>query len=129
MEANAAESRLTAQAGNPLLGQIHEFIQTDQPAPLDPLGLAARALRGRVVQIAVTALAAAVLFAVLAWFAIVPLFQSTAAVRVLPPALVKGRIGDHYLLDGATAPAGAAPPPAPAGDGVPGLDYLNAGDG
>jgi ferredoxin-type protein NapG len=54
---------------------------------------------------------------------------AVAAVRVLPPALVKGRIGDHYLLGGETAPGGAAPAPAPAEDRVPGLDYLNAGDG
>lgn len=84
MSAMTAESRLSAQAGNPLLGQIREFIQTEEPPPLDPLGLAARAVRGRVPHIAFLVLAAAVLFAALAWYAIVPLFQSTAAVRVLP---------------------------------------------
>ena len=44
MPAMTAESRLSVQAGNPLLGQIREFIQTEEPPPLDPLGLAARAV-------------------------------------------------------------------------------------
>ncbi len=46
-----------------------------------------------------------------------------AAIRVVPPDLVKGRIGDHYLLGDETGPGAL---PAEAGsDGVPGLDYLN----
>lgn len=58
-----------------------------------------------------------------------------AAVRIVQPALVQGRIGAHYRLgwkeevapgDAPTprAPAPAAVPPP----SVPGLDYLNSGD-
>ena len=67
-----------------------------------------------------------------------------AAIRVLDPALVQGRIGAHYRLgwkhesgtapaEGATAPAAAdsaplAAPPPPPRDTLPGaLDYLNRG--
>jgi uncharacterized protein involved in exopolysaccharide biosynthesis len=84
VEAVSAESRLPTQVGNPLLGQIREFIQESEPAPLNPLNLIARGLRGRIGQIGIAIPVAAVMFAVLAWFAITPLFQSTAAVRVLP---------------------------------------------
>jgi uncharacterized protein involved in exopolysaccharide biosynthesis len=84
VEATNAESRLSTQVGNPMLGHIRDFIQTDEPAPVDPLGLVGRALRGRVKKISITLLATAAVFAVLAWSAIVPVFQSTAAVRVLP---------------------------------------------
>ncbi len=54
-----------------------------------------------------------------------------AAIRVVPPALVRGRIGDHYLLDDGTGSGdgGAAPFPGRDDGAVPGLDYLNAGDG
>ena len=84
MEPIPAESRLSPQVGNPLLGQIRDFIQDDEPAPLDPLNMVARGLRGRVWQIGVAVLVSAVMLAMLAWFAIAPVFQSTAAVRVLP---------------------------------------------
>lgn len=57
-----------------------------------------------------------------------------AAIFVLPHALAKGRIGQHYRLGWThdaqvtetfeQGPAPAAPPPAEA----PGLDYLNSGD-
>jgi ferredoxin-type protein NapG len=46
-----------------------------------------------------------------------------AAIRVVPPDLVKGRIGDHYRLGDETGPG--APRPKPRDDAVPGLDYLN----
>jgi uncharacterized protein involved in exopolysaccharide biosynthesis len=84
VEAISIESKLPTQAGNPLLGQIREFIQESEPEPLNPLSLIARGLRGRTGQIGIAILVAAAMFAVLAWFAITPLFQSTAAVRVLP---------------------------------------------
>jgi len=53
-----------------------------------------------------------------------------AAIRVVDPKLVQGRIGAHYRLSGkdqpAAAPAISAPPPSP----VPSpLDYLNRGSG
>ena len=57
-----------------------------------------------------------------------------AAVRIVQPALVQGRIGEHYRMewkpqDGASAtlppaPAEAPPPKAPATP--PGLDYFNS---
>jgi ferredoxin-type protein NapG len=56
-----------------------------------------------------------------------------AAIRVLPPSLVQGKIGEHYRLGWTSqspitqhfvpqAPAPARPPPE-----TPGLDYLNEG--
>jgi uncharacterized protein involved in exopolysaccharide biosynthesis/Mrp family chromosome partitioning ATPase len=79
-----AQPRTATQVGNPLLGQIHEFIQGNEPAPMDPFGMVMRAMRGRIGRIAVLAFATAVLCALLAWVAIAPLYQSTAAVRILP---------------------------------------------
>ena len=84
MEEIQAQTRTLAQVGNPLLGQIHDFIQSDEPAPMDPLGLVTRAVRGRVRHIGILAMATAALFALLAWVVIDPLYQSTAAVRILP---------------------------------------------
>lgn len=55
-----------------------------------------------------------------------------AAIRVVPPELVKGRIGDHYLLGDEVGDGGSRGFPAERGDGsgdVPGLDYLNEGGG
>ena len=49
---------------------------------------------------------------------------------MLPPELVQGKIGDHYLLSNdATDEADDGSPGFPAGDddGVPGLEYLNEG--
>lgn len=65
---------------------------------------------------------------------------ATAAIRIVPPALVQGRIGDHYRMEWnpeisqeaapAPEPAPAKPAPAPrtpaAPDRAPGLDYFNA---
>ena len=84
MEAIQTQSRTSTQVGNPLLGQIHDFIQTDEPAPMDPLGMVTRAIRGRVKHIAILAFAVAAIFGFLAWAFIDPLYQSTAAVRILP---------------------------------------------
>jgi ferredoxin-type protein NapG len=60
-----------------------------------------------------------------------------AAIRVLDPALVQGKIGEHYRLGWthepgpllAPEPSGSAPvAPAPRADTLPGaLDYLNRG--
>lgn len=72
------------QVGNPLLGQIRDFIDSDEPTPLDPLGIVVRALRGRLFEIGLAALAIAVLLALLAWLAIDPRYQSTGIVRILP---------------------------------------------
>ena len=65
------------QVGNPLLGQIRDFIDSDEPTPLDPLGIVARAIRGRLFEIAAAAFAIAVLLALLTWLAIDPRYQST----------------------------------------------------
>ena len=54
-----------------------------------------------------------------------------AAIRVVPPELVKGKMGDHYRLDGEV---GGEPgeleemPPPATDDAVPGLEYLNRSD-
>jgi uncharacterized protein involved in exopolysaccharide biosynthesis len=84
MEETQAKPISSTQVVNPLLGQIHDFIQTDEPAPMDPLGMVTRAMRGRVRHIAIMAFAIAALFGFLAWLAIDPIYQSTAAVRILP---------------------------------------------
>ena len=84
MEEIQAQSRTSTQVGNPLLGQIHDFIQTDEPAPMDPLGMVTRAMRGRVKHIGIMAFAVAAISGFLAWTIIVPVYQSTAAVRILP---------------------------------------------
>ena len=78
------ESAIPAQVGNPLLGQIRDFIDSDEPAPIDPVGMLARAIRGRALEIGLVAIAVAVLFALLAWLAISPGYQSTGVVRILP---------------------------------------------
>ena len=60
-----------------------------------------------------------------------------AAIRIVDPKLVQGRIGAHYRLGWKheEAPAGTVPEPAPAAlppqtPGAPGgLDYLNRGEG
>jgi ferredoxin-type protein NapG len=54
-----------------------------------------------------------------------------AAIHVLPPELVQGKIGDHYLLSNdAEVDADGGPSASPAGDhdAVPGLEYLNEGE-
>jgi len=64
-----------------------------------------------------------------------------AAIRILPPALVQGKIGEHYRLgwtidtqitqDFKPAPAVTLPPssqPVPVPTTAPGMDYLNSGD-
>ena len=53
MEKTQAQPGPATQVGNPLLGQIHEFIQGNEPTPLDPLGMVTRAMRGRVRRIAI----------------------------------------------------------------------------
>jgi len=73
-----------AQVGNPLLGQIRNFIEDDEPAPLDPLGLVKRAIRGRTLFIALLAFAVALLLATITWVAVAPAYQSTGVFRVLP---------------------------------------------
>ena len=78
------EAAASAQVGNPLLGQIRDFIDSDEPAPIDPVGMLARAIRGRALEIGLVAIAVAVLFALLAWLAISPGYQSTGVVRILP---------------------------------------------
>jgi uncharacterized protein involved in exopolysaccharide biosynthesis len=78
------EAAASAQVGNPLLGQIRDFIDSDEPAPIDPVGMLARAIRGRALEIGLVAIAVAVLFALLAWLAIAPGYQSTGVVRILP---------------------------------------------
>jgi len=54
-----------------------------------------------------------------------------AAIRIVPPALVKGRIGDHYRLGDEVPDRGQFTPPdqrpAPEDGAVPGLEYLNEG--
>jgi len=84
MEEIQAQSTTSPQVGNPLLGQIHDFIQTDEPAPMDPLGMVTRAMRGRVKYIGILAIVIAVISGFLAWMVINPVYQSTAAVRILP---------------------------------------------
>jgi Mrp family chromosome partitioning ATPase/uncharacterized protein involved in exopolysaccharide biosynthesis len=79
-----SEAAVAAQVGNPLLGQIRDFIDSDEPTPIDPLGIITRAVRGRALEIGLVAIAIAVLFALLAWLAISPGYQSTGVVRILP---------------------------------------------
>ena len=83
MTAIQQQSGVTAQIGNPLLGQIRDFIDTDEPTPVDPLGIALRAVRGRAIPIAVIALVLAFLFATTTWFFITPTYQSTGVIRVI----------------------------------------------
>jgi uncharacterized protein involved in exopolysaccharide biosynthesis/Mrp family chromosome partitioning ATPase len=72
------------QVGNPLLGQIRDFIDSDEPTPIDPVGIVARAIRGRLFEIAAAALAIAMLLALLTGLAIDPRYQSTGIIRILP---------------------------------------------
>jgi uncharacterized protein involved in exopolysaccharide biosynthesis/Mrp family chromosome partitioning ATPase len=73
-----------AQVGSPLLGQIRNFIEDDEPEPLDPLGLVKRAIRGRTLVIALLAFAVAFILASITWLAVAPAYQSTGVFRVLP---------------------------------------------
>jgi len=88
VNAQSAEKEALAlpQVGNPLLSQIHDFIDADdveQPA-LDPLGIVLRALRGRERRSAAAALVVAVLAAMIALLIVKPVFQSIGMIRVLP---------------------------------------------
>ena len=78
------EVNAPAQVGNPLLGQIRDFIDADEPAPIDPLGIIVRTIRGRITDISLVTAIVATLLAVLAWLAISPAYQSTGVVRLLP---------------------------------------------
>jgi uncharacterized protein involved in exopolysaccharide biosynthesis/MinD-like ATPase involved in chromosome partitioning or flagellar assembly len=70
--------------GNPVLAQVRDFIDSDEaPAPLDPLGIARRALRGRERQVAMLVVAVALFAAVCAYLAIKPAYQSAGMIRVL----------------------------------------------
>ena len=56
---------------------------------------------------------------------------SVAAIRIVQPSLVQGRIGEHFRMEWrpetAPAPAPAAPPAKPAAPAkAPGLDYFNS---
>lgn len=75
---------VVSQVGNPLLGQIRDFIESDEPAPIDPLGIVTRAIRGRIRSIGLVCVAVALLFSVTAWVAVSPEYQSTSVVRILP---------------------------------------------
>ena len=72
------------QVGNPLLGEIRDFIETDAPSPVDPLGIIVRTVRGRVFSIGWITAVAGLLLAILAWLAISPGYQSTGVLRILP---------------------------------------------
>ncbi len=50
-----------------------------------------------------------------------------AAIRVVPPDLVKGRVGEHYLIDGESGDGSAAAPGRVDEEEIPGLEYLNEG--
>ena len=47
------------------------------------------------------------------------------AIQVVPPELVKGRMGDHYRIGDGSAEFEAAPPQNVPDGEVPGLKYLN----
>jgi ferredoxin-type protein NapG len=58
---------------------------------------------------------------------------AVAAIRIVQPSLVQGRIGEHFRMEWrpetapAPAPAPAAPPAKPAAPAkAPGLDYFNS---
>jgi len=57
---------------------------------------------------------------------------AVAAIRVLPASLVKGEIGEHYLLGGEDAGVRGTGRPVSPGEAesrkVPGLEYLNEGE-
>jgi uncharacterized protein involved in exopolysaccharide biosynthesis/Mrp family chromosome partitioning ATPase len=78
------ESNVATQVGNPLLGQIRDFIESDEPSPVDPLGIIVRTIRGRIGRIGWVAVTAALLLAILAWLAISPIYQSAGVLRILP---------------------------------------------
>jgi uncharacterized protein involved in exopolysaccharide biosynthesis/Mrp family chromosome partitioning ATPase len=78
------DSSVATQVGSPLLGQIRDFIEADGPPPVDPLGIVARTVRGRVVQIGIVTAVVATMLALLAWLTISPRYQSTGVVRILP---------------------------------------------
>jgi uncharacterized protein involved in exopolysaccharide biosynthesis len=78
------DANVATQVGNPLLGEIRDFIETDTPSPVDPLGIIARTIRGRVFSIGWITALIAMLLAILAWLAISPGYQSTGVLRILP---------------------------------------------
>ena len=78
------ETNVATHVANPILGQIRDFIDADEPTPIDPLGIIARTIRGRIVNIGLVTAVVAVVLALLAWLAISPGYQSTGVVRILP---------------------------------------------
>jgi uncharacterized protein involved in exopolysaccharide biosynthesis len=78
------EANVATHVANPILGQIRDFIDADEPTPIDPLGIVARTIRGRIINIGLVTGVVAVLLALLAWLAISPSYQSTGVVRILP---------------------------------------------
>ncbi len=78
------DSSVIAQLGSPLLGQIRDFIESDETAPIDPLGIVTRAMRGQSKIIGVVCVVVALLLSMAAWVAISPEYQSTGVVRILP---------------------------------------------
>jgi uncharacterized protein involved in exopolysaccharide biosynthesis len=78
------EANVATHVANPILGQIRDFIDADEPTPIDPLGIIARTIRGRFISIGLVTTIVAVLLALLAWLAISPSYQSTGVVRILP---------------------------------------------
>ena len=71
--------------GNPLLAQIHDFIETDSDeVSIDPIGLVRRAVRGRLKQILSVTVLVAVLVSILGYLMVKPAYLSSGMVRVLP---------------------------------------------
>ena len=80
------EEQALPQVGNPLLGQIHEFIEADQAEQpsLDPVGIVIRAVRGRLIRSAALAFVVALLLGLVAWAVVPPVYQSLGMIRVMP---------------------------------------------
>ncbi|NQX88387.1 MAG: hypothetical protein HRT77_06960 [Halioglobus sp.] len=79
------ESTVSSMVGNPLLAQIHDFIETDSDeVSIDPIGLVRRAVRGRLKQILSVTVLVAVLVSILGYLMVKPAYLSSGMVRVLP---------------------------------------------